>query len=239
MNVIESSLKRVICNKVFQFLMEIVNSMSHFEDDLRDSEVIAKFLDENLYPHIDFEIERIDDGDLQHAGVDVIATSPDGQELLIDEKAQTSYINDPRPTFILELSYMMDGSRRIGWFYDSSKETGSYLFVWIPEANTDSPTDPGEINRIYCLLIHRSTLLTYLGSEGFDRDRVLSRERSIRKSGEAGRIGTGRDDVYFFYSQHLDEEPVNLVMKYHLLHELCEASWEITHESVDSGVYLF
>jgi hypothetical protein len=97
---------------------------------------IGRFLDEQLYPSIATTAERQSDRDVQLSGTDVVASIPGvGRAIHIDEKAQTDYLNDPRPTFVLELnSRDRSGDVYEGWFYDESKQTEYYLFVWVTDA---------------------------------------------------------------------------------------------------------
>jgi hypothetical protein len=102
--------------------------------DRRREQAVASYLDEHLYPSIASTTERREDRSDQFDGIDLIADIDGvGEELLIDEKAQADYANDPRPTFILELGFLNKrGELRPGWFYDDDKQTEYYLFVWLP-----------------------------------------------------------------------------------------------------------
>lgn len=115
-------------------------SQARFDDDRRREQVLATFLDEELYPRIADSIERQTDIRKQKAGNDAQVNFEwlDGP-VVVDEKAQSGdrYLNDPAPTFVMEIfgeSSISDGeiTTSTGWFIDPDNETEYYLLVWLP-----------------------------------------------------------------------------------------------------------
>jgi hypothetical protein len=106
-------------------------------------EALAEFLDRHLYPEIASTTERADGFEKQKQGIDMEATiDAVGAEIVIDEKAQADYLNDPVPSFVLELNFVNQGGNlHPGWFFDESKQTEYYLFIWGPETYLYGITD--------------------------------------------------------------------------------------------------
>ena len=74
--------------------------------DERQEHIINQYLLANYFNKAFTSARLIDDASLQNAGVDVMCGSELGEDMKVDVKAQSSakYINNPRPTFLLEVS---------------------------------------------------------------------------------------------------------------------------------------
>ena len=117
----------------------IKNASSTFLKDVELEKTLSKILYEILFVNyldkhrktkskfITFE----EDADMQFKGVDIIVPLRKNP-MYIDMKCQTNkYINNPAPTYCVELSYLKNGEYRVGWFLDKNKITTHYLFVWL------------------------------------------------------------------------------------------------------------
>lgn len=77
--------------------------------------------------------EYVTDKERQLKGIDVILTKPDGQQLIIDEKARkkNKNKNSSIPTFGLEIYTNYGGNgKKLGWFLDETKLTTHYMFLY-------------------------------------------------------------------------------------------------------------
>ena len=78
-------------------------------DSIRES-LVGQFLDLKFYPKHFENSRRITEKNLQLSGVDVKSNFiGDDEEILIDEKAATSWAYREISTFALELSFLMNG----------------------------------------------------------------------------------------------------------------------------------
>lgn len=146
--------------------------MPRFDEDLHREEVLAAFLDENLYPEITTNVERISDTRKQNAGHDVrVAFEWLDESVIADEKAQNSdkWLNDPSPTFVMEIfgeSWLDDGEPdgNIGWFVDTNNETEYYVLIWLPDVSIFKLSTP----------IDNSPILHYRPADaiGIDSDEI-------------------------------------------------------------------
>ncbi|NEU59213.1 hypothetical protein [Halorussus sp. MSC15.2] len=106
--------------------------MSNRDYDHKNERKVGRFLDEYLYENLDWRTERQTETDIQRQGSDIIASIPGiGSKIHIDEKAQTDYLNNPLPTFALEIDSIQNGTKRKGWLFKPDKNTDYYLFIWM------------------------------------------------------------------------------------------------------------
>ncbi|KAB1184771.1 MULTISPECIES: hypothetical protein [Haloferax] len=214
--------------------------MGSFNSDLKDGELIEQYLVKYLFPKISVSFDRLESMSEQYDEGDIRATIPDvGDELLLDVKAQTTYINNPRESFVLELDYLKHGQLKQGWFYDNSKATEYYLFVWISDARRDNLRQLSDIETAKCLLVSRQRLQKFLAEEGHDRDSVEAKARQIREQGQKKYIASGHDDFFYYLTNFLDERPLNIVMKYDALDRLSEETYVVEGDSLRAGERLF
>ena len=76
------------------------------KQDTKQEKIINSFLYDNFFTKVNKTSCLIEDKELQIAGVDLQMKNKKDNIVNIDIKAQSSsrYINNPRPTFVLELS---------------------------------------------------------------------------------------------------------------------------------------
>jgi hypothetical protein len=107
-----------------------------FHEDLKGEQALAEFLEAFLYSKLDIQdFHRNTDRVNQFRGIDVSFTFR-GNVYVIDEKANLHYA-DGIPTFAFELSYIKNGRRKPGWFFDDSKMTDYYLVAWPKRKNVE------------------------------------------------------------------------------------------------------
>lgn len=192
----------------------------------RDSNVeneIAMFLDEYFYPQNVTDFRRFTDKNNQLNGIDVRFSIPELGlvDIIVDEKAQTHYVNKDLPTFAFELSFLNSKGEVIGgWLLDENKSTQYYMLIWV-WASREWNVKKSDITRLECLLIERAAIIKYLEDSGYGISKLNELDHSIRNEGTDGVINKTNDsDIYFFSSKRLTEEPINVIIKRRKLVEL-------------------
>ncbi|MBM6964682.1 hypothetical protein H6A37_12795 [Phocaeicola plebeius] len=197
--------------------------------DMNVEREIAKFLDKHLYSQKIFtQSNRTDDIDSQLHGSDIIISIPTKglNNVIVDEKAQTQYINKPLPTFSLELSFIAsDGKIIEGWLTDKEKVTEYYLFQWIHKSDSDWNIKSEDIKKIEYALVSRGSILDYLASHGYSVEELKKKDAEIRAKNQKGQHDKSEGkDFWFFHSTNLAESPINIVLRKKVLLELATIS---------------
>lgn len=198
--------------------------MSNFQTDLNNEKIISSFFDTKVYSKLlklgqienfrrfDFDSEM----DTQYAGIDISFSSRpyNLNQILIDEKAMSSYLLSPLPTFALELSYLNPSqSLKTGWFLDKEKKTQYYFCQWV-KAKTNILHNLNEIEDVKFCLVEKKKLVEYLSSYGYTLDFLTKRAAEIRQSGQSGQHDKDASKPFWFhYNMRLKEQPINLVLK--------------------------
>ena len=109
-----------------------MNSNYQVRKDRHAEEEFGRFLQKYLYPSFsgDFVVERIGDKHDQMLGYDVLINYGDGHHVVIDEKSQLHYINNPLPTFAFEIMYSRNETLWDGWFISNKIKTDAYLLSY-------------------------------------------------------------------------------------------------------------
>lgn len=194
--------------------------MSTYAADYRAATKVEQFLDENFYPRLHMETERVYDKERQVRGMDVLLA---GGRVVIDEKAQISCANRPRDTFIMELGFYDRAGRWCdGWFLRDDLATTHYLLVWLDEVAGDIYKRDSVIRKVSLSLISKAQIKSFLS------DYVDSYERLVDevKRSRCGRIPLG-DGLRVVQSVRLSEAPVNVVIPRQKLH-----SWAIFNGAI-------
>lgn len=206
--------------------MESFRSRDHCQE-----KVINAFLDTYFFRKKFNYVHWITDSESQYKGIDVIA---DG--FYIDIKAQSSprYINNPRGTFILELSFLDKNNNPLpGWFINNRCATTMYSFVWINSAKvTDGVIkNPYDIEEVEVLLVDKIKLKEYINKWRSDDDlwMVSNRMRSIGMS----RRECTLDGVHLSHTMNLVEKPTNLVVQKWLLEHFKNGHYIVTKTSIN------
>lgn len=207
--------------------------MSEFKKDLNTEQLLGKYLDKiysDIFNNKVYTIQRVKDLSLQMKGVDIVLKNATN-EFMVDEKAQTDYLNKSLPTFAFEISYEKDSVRRVGWLIDKSKITDIYLVV--TDIRTKStPKSHKDFYSVRITGIYRNKLLELLENRGLSLDQINYYNQLLiknRKHGKHPVSELNQNEGYFFYSlNNKAEKPINLVLK---LDFLC------SHELVAKKIY--
>jgi hypothetical protein len=189
--------------------------------DSNAEQEVAKFLDENFYKNNVSEFKRFTNKEDQLKGKDVEFSLGDLKNIIIDEKAQIYYVNKNIPTFAFEINFLrVGGILTRGWLFDESKETEYYLLIWIT-AEKDRNFNATDITKLDCLLVKREAILVFLIIQGLTNEFVNKISSEIREKEIPGKQQERvYDSCYFYYSPHLAEKPINIVIRKEKLKEL-------------------
>lgn len=144
---------------------------STWDSDLGQEKIVGRFLDD-FYPiHFSGTMERVSDSKRQNEGIDLIFSSTkNGVKHLshIDEKAQTSYLNSSLPTFVFEISYIKNSSKKNGWFFNEHKLTNNYFLIthiFTIDSTIKKLENHNQIKSCLLTKVHRNTLIELLKKE--------------------------------------------------------------------------
>lgn len=194
-----------------------------FKEDVTQEEILTPIIIDIMSDYLtDYELEMIsfkDNEDLQYHGVDFIMNNKHNTDKWnVDVKCQTNeYINNPTPTFSLELNYILNGEKKIGWFLKKDNITDYYLFTWIHKANvTDNIIQhKDEIEIMDCMLVYKPNIYEYLKTQGYKPNILLKEADDLRKSNQSYKYiesPIGKNDIKLVCSKHLAEKPVNIIL---------------------------
>lgn len=186
-------------------------------DDTQEG-IINRFLQPYYFERLFQNVSFVTDEEMQCKGVDFTA---DGAKpnMLIDVKAQSSakYINNPTPTFCLEVStFNRTGTREmVGWFCNERNITEYYTYVWMNEASVDERNRipaPENIKRVEVMTVDAKALKEFINSK-LKKHHFENLQAVVHamRDNETTRIDICHG-VHFSYSPHLVEKPVNIIV---------------------------
>ena len=214
---------------------------SRRNEDLSAEAQLAYFMDKYLYA--DFptrnafaSIRRIYDKEEQLHRVDVEFVGTDGKVFYVDEKAQLYYLNQDLPTFAFELLFKRGAYDTTGWLCNSTLKTDFYMLIW-PSAtqNTCKGIRWEQFTRADCLLIQKSKILKMLASKGLTVERLQEDARSIRASGQTGKIPISNIRGIYYYASdpsRYKEAPINIIISKPILIELAQRRYIVTPDNI-------
>jgi hypothetical protein len=175
---------------------------------------VAMFLDKHFYPTNYPIYKRIIEKEEQLKGVDTIINIPMIGEVFCDEKAAVHYVNKGLPTFAFELDFKLyDGRLVEGWFLNKEKKTQYYLLVWI-WASKEKGFTYDDITKVEVILINRDKIISELTKIGMNPDSMKQKSIEIRKNSQTGVIEKDYNKPFYFYlTTHLQENPLNIILK--------------------------
>ncbi|MFT4312216.1 MAG: hypothetical protein ACMXYF_03225 [Candidatus Woesearchaeota archaeon] len=205
---------------------------SNFEHDLSQEKVVAQFLDLHFYPFLTTDFYRFTEKDAQLQGKDVLFTLQNLHKIAVDEKAQTTYINQNLPTFAFEVSFFRNNQIRMGWLFDTSKVTNFYFLIWI-KASKEKNIRVEDIQELDCLLIDRKDIHIFLATKNITVESIEEDIKYILNNKLTGKIKYKSDEeAYFYFTERLTEKPINIVIKKSILKKLAFRHFTITKEKV-------
>lgn len=220
--------------------------MTEFEDDLRREKIIADWMDKYFYskfnpseiatkrPH-EFG-DKVREKRAQYGGIDIVMKDNDSKIYLIDEKSQTNYLNNNRPSFAFEIFSFSNKKVKKGWLLDSKKKTDYYILIYPNSKKIDDYRelyDKEEIDFVNVYLIERQKLLDEIYKVGLTNENIMEEASNLTEVNTAVKIKNIPPEKFTLYkSKNYAEIPVNLVVKKIILDKIVEKKWEVTKDLV-------
>ena len=206
----------------------------YFYERIRNDGILPKILD----------YRAIDSVEQQLNGIDTIVYLTNGTSIIIDEKCALKYINTHLPTFAFEIQWNRYGEVSKGWLVNNALQTQYYFVMWIRGVPIkDSVTGDflksydyvkkmtvETLSLIELYAINKHKLLKYLADNGLTIDEMQSKATWLVKNNEEQYKVNA--DLKYFYSNHLAEKPVNIVISKELLKLIADSAFEITPNTV-------
>lgn len=206
------------------------NSRPAFGRDSHREHAVAEYLDYNLYLGNFQNMDRVIDKEKQLAGIDVICNHPeiDG-ELLIDEKAATSWANREIGTFAFELSFLLGDKEIEGWFLEKDRrmKTTHWLCVWPRtlggQINSSEDIVSAEVMLVRCKDLRRWAR-RMAGKSPVSLEQCMD---ELRKTEKISEINWG--NLRVIISRGLPEQPINLLIPKEILRSISgKMNWDLT-----------
>lgn len=221
--------------------------MSQFKRDIVHERLIADWLDKyfynkfNVYEVGSKRVEEVKNSsrikDAQSKGIDIVLKDKNQEKFYVDEKSQTTYLNKPRPTFSFEISYEYKGVLKTGWLVDENKLTNHYLLVYpmsekiLTYKELKSFEDIGSAEIIF---IGREELMSELYNLGITEELLVEKAANIKVDNEHLQIDEiSKRFVTLYKSGHLDENPVNLIIRRSILDKVASAIWQVSKDGIE------
>lgn len=221
---------------------------SNISFDLKKEIEIGKFLDKYFYPKLNNifskckikNIERIQDLDKQHRGIDLTIEYENGKKVNIDEKAAATYFNKDIPTFSLEIFFHNETNElREGWLFgDKYGSTETYLFIWGWNEGKEIFSD--NINKLEVCSVKNSAL-----QEDIDKRFNLNKDNfynyCIKKMQEVGSKPYDRNNKDYVISKsekaywmvsNVKEKPFLMLYYKDMLKQICQSWFIVTKDTV-------
>lgn len=198
---------------------------SKFNGDLLESDMVSKFLDKEIYPHIfSGGVNRCEDLASQYAGVDFTACY-NGRIVNVDEKAQINYKNMMLPTQVLEVAHLSKDfnsrgrqSRKKGWFVNNKLETEVYTFIFFPRVNGvknrwDRLKKVEQLQEVEVFIVPKMDLVAHVENlTGLTTMELLSLSRGLWESKNSKVTLDSVSGTKLMVSRQLQEQPINIVL---------------------------
>lgn len=214
--------------------------MSSRQIDMRGEKALGLFLDEFFYPTLcELEgftrTERVYDADMQKKGCDIYIFNKGGRSIKIDEKAQLHFINNPRDTFVFEISFLQDDSGEVmnGWFVSDINITDCYMLSWIDQARADKLNRivAEDFEQVTICFITKKKVISYLVSCGFAIDKIKNLANKMRVKELADTYHLSHDAV-LYYSKNIKEQPINILINRSVLYQLSYGVYVVSRKGV-------
>ena len=210
--------------------------MSKRQNDTRGERALGLFLDHYFYPRLceieGFDVaQRIYDANEQKLGADILIDSPRGETLIVDEKAQLHYINEPRRTFAFEVSYYNERTNGIsdGWFVSNDNKTSHYVLVWVDSARTDQLNRivEDDFNEITVAVVAKNRIVNYLEQLGYPIKRIRKIARDMRFNQNKNYFKLSEEAFIYYTKEGYDEKPINIVINRTVLWTLAYGVYKV------------
>lgn len=160
------------------------------------------------------------------ANGDVKMKDKNGKEILIAEKAQTKFINNPIPSFTLELGYFngvvdMDHFK-VGWLLNEDIGITHYMLIWVLDADKDAEhlESFNEIHKVRICMIQRDKVFQMFSDNNLDIMELVERTANLTFNSTEVKYDKYREEIRdgmtIVQSLSYHEKPVNLKVSFDL-----------------------
>lgn len=229
---------------------------SKFKQDFSSEQLLAKWLDEFFYKRISDDeydiktrfntIRPIEYGkerarEAQRQGIDALYQMKSGESLMVDEKAQLNYLNNPLETFAFEIIYKRQNNKNIltqGWFINDDLKTTHYLLVY-PHSDQVKKhyhiKDYQQFSKAEVVLVEKAQLKERLKALKINKARIYEKAMEIVDTDKKRITFEQMDysDAYMVKTDYLAEKPINVVVRKHILNEIAVARWMVTRDYIE------
>ena len=209
---------------------------SSHSGESKQERVIKEFLQKYFYEKAYPQHEVASTQGMHDKGIDIIVPSYNGPEYqCIKAQASPRYINHPNPTFSFELmANDKDGATYIGWYLRNDLETHVYVLVWVNSAKTNNYgyiNDAEDIEELEILFLDKAEFKRYIADYVYD-DALWETAQKMRNT-RTTRIFLNQK-MYTVFSDGMKEQPVNLVVKKHVLEDMAYQRFLVRKSAIQS-----
>lgn len=219
--------------------------------DMKAEKVLGQFMDKAFYKKLrdkngeKIKFRREMEQTIQLQGVDMVLETPE-KTFYIDEKASLYYSNLMIPTFAFEVDSIQKSSKEPieGWLFNEKLKTEFYMLIW-PNIKCKKQSKEvwtrKELNElrmedftiVEAMLIEKAKILEYLKELGYTKEKIKLCAEQIRSAGEVKpnqKYLDKNQESYFYFSPHLAEQPINIVIHKNVLKRLAKANYFISQD---------
>ncbi|MFC4095769.1 hypothetical protein [Euzebyella saccharophila] len=193
-----------------------MNLKSNFKEDLQKEQRLQILLDCYYKTYLqNYSFQRESDLKKQLKGIDLVLTQRNTNiSYNVDEKAQLDYINDDLPTFAFEINYFKNDKIRMGWLFDTKKETHFYSLV-----TAIYEDEPNKFTSCKITFVNRNKLLHFLSDKGIDQNTFYHSDLVHGKK-IIPQLHHRKQGYLYLSSNNKAEKPLNLILKLDFLVEM-------------------
>lgn len=234
------------------------------KQDSAKEAMMAEFMDEYGYPGLKigypdicsdkFSCERTRGEVEQLSGSDIVFFKTDIEQtnkmIVCDEKAMisTKHLNKIRSTFALELGSIQNGIFRLGWFVMETLITKFFIFIKhiVLHGEKNELECAKDIESVLVFAVKKRRISEFLYKYlNLTSQNLIDLEQKVRRSGKhGGHYIEGipdeyREKVYLYFSTHLKEQPINIVIHDDVWNILVKERGKLFYKIERSGITPF
>lgn len=207
--------------------MDVIGANKKRDIDYANDMIVQQFLQEHLYSTSKCpNVIRYNDIEHQFAGIDL-----KWGNIYVDEKASTYTTN--LQTFAHEIGQInRSGKWQKGWFNDDNCKADYYVYMFVDGMEKEGKVLKN-ISKAEIMVIKRSAIIEYLASIGWTMELLTEMENEIRKAYNTygkeywKHIKLSFNDIRFWLSDKLYEQPVNVLISRDKLRELSKKTVKV------------
>lgn len=153
---------------------------------------------------------------------DVTMKDKNGRKLVISEKAQTGFINNPIPSFTLELGYYSADDFRSGWLLNDEIGITHYMLIWVLDAEKDAKNLDSfqQIHKVRICMIPREKIFQMFADNNLEVSELMDRAMSLVMNPPEENYEKYTEEIRkgmtIVQSLSFKEKPVNLKVSFDL-----------------------